>query len=67
MVVVEPVFAEVALEHEVLDVVSRVGLLAMAIDVEESVIVLVPFVHVILLNCVAGLRLFIKLLVLIVF
>ena len=47
MVVVEPVFTEVALEHEVLDIQRRVGLLAMTVYIEESVTVLVLIIHII--------------------
>ena len=50
MVVMEPIFTDVALKHEILDVVCSIGLLTMAVNVEESVIVLVLFVYIFLFN-----------------
>ena len=67
MVVVEPIFAKIALEHEVLDVVNSVGLLAMTVNIEESVIVMVLFVYIFLFNNSWNFYLFFLLLILVHF
>ena len=46
----EPIFAQVALEHKVFDIFNSIGLLAMTVNIEECIIVLVLLVYVFLFN-----------------
>ena len=48
--IVKPVFTDIALYHEVFDIIRRVGFLAMTIDIEESIIISIVRISVIFLT-----------------
>ena len=52
MVVVEPVFTQVTLEHEVLDSFVAVALMAVTVDVEVSLVVLIQRVFILFVTLV---------------